>query len=292
MKIFAQIFYGRAKPQSAVSPTIRDMARAIWDGNISFGLINIPIELYSLEKKVDLNFHMVDSRDKARIHYVRVNEETGEEVPWEQIAKGYEYKDGHYVMLDKEHLNDLHVKSTQTIDLNEFVNLADIPPPYFEKPYLLLPTKKSQKSYTLLVEVLDDLQKVALGKVTIRMREHLAAVTSDPPVLILNLLRFEEELRDLKDFDLPKKGKATAPTKKEVELAEELVKKLSAKWDPSKYKDEYRTALHKYVQQQIKHPHRKTKKEKKKTEKPTSNVIDIAGLLQQSLKKNKKKAHA
>lgn len=271
------------------------MPRAIWDGNINFGLINIPIHLYSLTTKADIDLHWIDKRDGARVRYLRVNADTGEEVPWKNLAKGYEYEDDEYVILETEDLKKLHLKSSQSIDLEEFVDIQEIPYYYFDKPYLLVPSKKAMKSYTILKEALAKNQKAALGKVTIRTREHFAAIIAEEDGLVLNLLRFPTELKQLTEFDLPEQSaKELKITKKEINLAEQLIETQTGGWSPEKYRDDFRKALDDYVKKQIKEGRKKAPagekaKAKKKEEKP-SNVLDIASLLERSLKENKKKS--
>ncbi len=271
------------------------MARAIWNGSISFGLINIPVELHSLEKKVDLNLHLIDTRDQARIHYVRVNEETGDEVEWDQISKGYEYKDGQYVTLDKDTLAEMQIKSSENIDLEEFVDLDEIPYYYFDKPYMLVPKKTSAKSYAVLYKALAKANKAALGKVTIRTREHLAAIVAHENCLILNLLRFAAEIKGMETYDVAKLTKNVKVSPKEQKLAEQLIESLSSEWDPTHFKDEYGTTLHKYVANLAKQAKSgKLKQIKRKTKKSAAkkkeNVIDIASLLKESLKENRSHA--
>lgn len=267
------------------------MARAIWEGNINFGLINIPIELISMsntKKKLDLN--MIDERDHGRIQYKRVNSDTGKEVPWKHITKGYEYADEEYLALDKDTLSDMQLKSTQTIELEEFVDLSEIPYYHFKKPYVLIPNKKAQKSYTLLYKTLESKNKAALGKVTIKTREHLAAIIPQEKLLILNLLSFSSELKKVSEFEILKELKPVKFSKKEKELAADLVDSLTSPWKPEKFKDDYEIALKKYVNDLLKNPNKKpkTKKSKAGEQQTEDNVINISKLLEQSLKKNKK----
>lgn len=235
---------------------------------------------------------MIDSRDHSRIRYVRVNEETGDEVAWDQIAKGYEYKDGEYVTLDKETMAEMQIKSSQTIELAEFVNISDIPYYHYEKPYMLVPHKSSAKSYSVLLKALTKKKKAALGKVTIRTRENLAAIVAQDNYLILNLLRFSAEIKDMDTFKVEERTKGVRVTAKEEKLAEQLIESMTSKWNPTHFKDEYRTTLHKYVDNlakqaksgKLKQIRRKTKKAPAKKDK---NVIDIASLLEESLKENR-----
>jgi hypothetical protein len=154
------------------------MARPIWNGTISFGLLNVPVQLYSGERSVDLHFRMLDSRDKSPVRYERVNSETGEEVPWKEIVKGFEYSKGSYVVIDEEDLRKAAPESTETVDIEAFVDRADIDPMYFEKPYYLVPGKKAEKGYVLLREVLEKTGKIGIARVVIRTRQYLAALSA------------------------------------------------------------------------------------------------------------------
>lgn len=268
------------------------MARAIWDGNINFGLINIPISLFSMQNtKEDLDLHMIDSRDGARIKYKRVNEDTGKEVVWKNITKGYLLDNDEYLMLDKDTIKEMQLQSTQSIELTEFVDLEDIPYYYFDKPYILAPGKKAEKSYSLLYRSLESKKKAALGKVTIKTREHLGAIIPQDKALVLNLLRFDSELKDVSEFDFVGDLKSIRISAKEQKLANDLVDSLTEKWKPEKYKDDYQMALKKYVKSLSKKGTKKKTKSQKTSEpaKEKSNVINITELLEKSLKINKAK---
>lgn len=268
------------------------MARAIWDGSISFGLINIPIELFSMQntkEKLDLN--MIDSRDQARIQYKKINATTGKEVPWKNVTKGLKLSEDDYLTLDKDVLQDLQLKSTQTIELMEFVDIKEIPYYYFDKPYILAPGKKSKKSYALLYKTLNSKKKVALGKVTIKTREHLSAIIAEDNALVLNLLRFDEDLKRPSDFDFIKDMKAVRISTREQKLAGDLVDSLTSGWKPEQFKDEYEIALKKYIKSLKNKKTKKKRRSKKATAiaEPKSNVINITALLEKSLKINKAK---
>jgi len=229
------------------------MPRPIWKGHISFGLVSIPITLYSAEKRFDLHFKLLDSRDKARIRYSRVNEVTGEEVPWDQIVKGYEYDDDKYVLIGDEEFKKVAVEATRTIEIEDFVAVDSIDHVYFDKPYFVVPDKKNQKGYVLLREVLRNTGKAGIARVVIHTREYLSTLFVTGDVLVLELLRFEQELRNPKEFELP--GNALSDykvTKKEVDLAEKLVEAMTTKWQPEKYQDEYRAELMEWIQKKAK----------------------------------------
>ena len=229
------------------------MPRPIWKGHISFGLVSIPITLYSAEKRFDLHFKLLDSRDKAKIRYSRVNEVTGEEVPWDQIVKGYEYDDDKYVLIDDEEFKKVAVEATRTIEIEDFVAVDSIDHVYFDKPYFVVPDKKNQKGYVLLREVLRNTGKAGIARVVIHTREYLSALFVTGDVLVLELLRFEQELRNPKEFELPGNDLSDYKVaKKEVDLAEKLVEAMTTKWEPEKYEDEYRAELMEWIQKKAK----------------------------------------
>jgi DNA end-binding protein Ku len=227
-------------------------SRAIWKGSIDFGLVNIPVRLYSAENSNRLSFDLLDKRDFSRIRYRRVNETTGKEVPWDDIIKGYEYKKGEYVALSDADFARANVEATQTISITDFVDASAVSPLYYDKPYYLEPLKNGQRAYVLLREVLHDTGKVGIAKVVIRSREHLAMVLAEGPALILELLRFPDELRDASRLDLPKAAsKGTATSAQEIKMAERLVESMVGKWQPEKYHDDYRDDLMKIIDQKV-----------------------------------------
>ena len=225
--------------------------RAIWKGYISFGLVNIPVSLYPAERRTDLSLHMIDSRDFTRVRYQRVNAETGEEVPWNQIVKGYEYNDGSYVVVTEEELKQAAPEATKTVDIEAFVNLADIDLVYFDKPYYLEPGKKGEKGYALLREALRESGRAAIAKVVIRTRQYLAALVPRGDAIVLNLLRFHQELRSPDDLDLPGPPAEVGVTKGEAKMARTLIESMAAEWDPTAYHDEYRDELMQYIERKI-----------------------------------------
>jgi DNA end-binding protein Ku len=227
-------------------------SRAIWKGSIDFGLVNIPVRLYSAENSNRLSFDLLDKRDFSRIRYRRVNETTGKEVAWDDIIKGYEYKKGEYVALSDADFARANVEATQTISITDFVDASAVSPLYYDKPYYLEPLKNGQRAYVLLREVLHDTGKVGIAKVVIRSREHLAMVLAEGPALILELLRFPDELRDASRLDLPKAAsKGTATSAQEIKMAERLVESMVGKWQPEKYRDDYRDDLMKIIDQKV-----------------------------------------
>jgi DNA end-binding protein Ku len=229
------------------------MARPVWKGHISFGLVSLPVELHSAEVRSDISFHLVDSRNSARVHYERVNAETGEEVPWDKIVKGYEYSDGGYVLLSDDEFERADVEMARTIEIEEFIDVAAIDVRYFERPYLVVPGKGGDKGYVLLREAAKKQGMAGIAKIVIRRRQHLAALLIEGDALVLELLRFAQELRDVDDFDIPgsdlRKHKVS---QKEIDLASKLIEGMSSDWDPSDYHDEYRDALMKLIERKIK----------------------------------------
>jgi DNA end-binding protein Ku len=229
------------------------MARPVWKGHISFGLVNVPIVLYSAERRVDLSFKLIDSRNAARIRYERVNEETGEEVPWDRIVKGFEYEDGNYVLLSEGELANASAELTRTIEIEQFVELSDIDLRYFDRPYVLAPGSKGEKGYVLLREAIAAAGKAGIARVVIRARQYLAALVVEGEALVLELLRYAQELRPLEEFDLPagdlKKHKVS---KQEIALASQLIDGMTGAWEPEQFEDEYRAALMDLIERKIK----------------------------------------
>jgi DNA end-binding protein Ku len=228
------------------------MARPIWKGHISFGLVNVPVVLYSAERRSDLSFRLIDSRNSARVRYERVNEETGEEVPWDKIVKGYEYEEGNYVLLSEDELEHASAEMTRTIEIEEFVDLAEIEIQYFDKPYILVPGSKGEKGYVLLRDAIRTAGKAGIAKVVIRARQYLAALIAQDNALVLELLRYPQELVPVEEFDLPGRDlRQYSVQKKEIELATKLIVGMTSEWSPSKYRDEYRDVLLKLIQHKV-----------------------------------------
>jgi DNA end-binding protein Ku len=275
----------RRTPAKTTSP-----GRAIWKGAINFGLVSIPVALYSAETSSSIDFDLLDKRDFSRVRYRRVNEKTGREVPWDEIVKGYEYEKGEYVALTDEDFVKANVEASQSIDILDFVDGAEISPVYFDKPYYLVPLKAGRRAYALLREVMSRTGKVGIARVVIRTRQHLAALLGSGDVLILNLLRFAHELRDASSLDVPD-AKAGAGSNQELKMAEQLVETLSGKWRPEKYRDEYHQDLLEMIDKKVKSGHAKSIEpvEIGRRPKPQGKVIDIMHLLRQSMEQSQKK---
>ncbi len=229
------------------------MPRPIWKGHVSFGLVNVPVVLFSAEQRADISFRLIDSRNTARIRYERVNEETGEEVPWDKIVKGFEYEQGNYVLLSDEELETAAVEMTRSIEIEQFVDLSNIDVRFFDRPYVLVPDKKGEKGYVLLREAIAESGKAGISSVVIRSRQYLAALMATGDALILELLRFHQELRDIEDFELPGHDlRQMKVSKKEIELASQLIDGMTTEWNPAEHHDEYREVLMKLIEKKIK----------------------------------------
>lgn len=259
--------------------------RTIWKGAISFGLVNIPVGLYPATRSVDeVKLRMVRKSDLSPVKYKRVAESDGKEVVWEEIGKAYEYEKNQFVLIDDKDFESVRISSNQTVDIQEFVNLAEIDPMFFDQPYYLSPEKGGDKAYALLRDALKNSGKVGIAKVVIKTREHLAAVKPLDDVLVLELMHFPNELNDTNELRLPQ-GQQVG--KKELAMAESLIEGMSGEWDPSKYHDEYKEGLRKVIEGKVTHgaaePAPKSKSSK------TQNVVDLVSILQQSLNQSKLK---
>jgi len=265
------------------------MARALWKGAITFGLVSIPVELYPAEDRKGFSFSMLDKRDLSPVGYKRFSKTSGKEVEWGDIVKGYEYEKGQYVVLSDEDFKRANVKATQTVDIRAFVGADEVAAEYFETPYYLAPDKRGQKVYALLRETLKATGRIAIAQVVIRTTAHLAAVVPNGRALMLITLRYQDELRPMKDLDLPPESlKSVGVNPKELDLAKRLVADMSGSWDPSEFKDTYHADLMARIREKIKSGQTKelTKPESEGKASPRSaEVIDLAALLKQSLEK-------
>lgn len=269
------------------------MTKPIWKGNISFGLVNIPVVLHSAEKSNDLHFKLIDSRNNSRIHYQRINEETGKEVPWNAIAHGYEIDKGNYVLLSKEDFNKVASENLKSIEIEEFIPSKELDCFYFVKPYYVFPDGKgSFKGYALLREILKQSHKIGIARVMIRTRQHIAAIIPYGEAIVINILRYPHEIKKPTQEELPTLDlKAYKISKKETDIALQLVEAMSVHWDPKRYHDEYHDALLKWIEEKAargqKGPAKKSKKEKET--KQTSKVVDFMELLKKSVKEKEQK---
>ncbi len=267
------------------------MARPIWTGTLSFGLLNVPVSLMSGERKVDLQFRMLDSRDRKPIRFERVNADTGEEVPWKDIVKAYEYDKGSYVVLEEDDIRSAAPESHEAVEVETFVDASTIDPRYYEKPYLLVPAKKAEKGYVLLRETLRKTDKVGIARVVVRTREYLCAVMPHGDALVLMILRYPQELVDPEDYKLPAGSLADYRiNSKETAMAEQLIESMSGEWKPDDYHDEFRERLQTLLKKRIKAKGGTTKVDEEPTprEDDATNVVDFMSLLQKSLDAKKR----
>ena len=262
-------------------------ARAIWKGSISFGLVNIPVGLFTAASSADeLSFRQLDKRNMSPIGYKKYNKNTGDEVEGEEIVKGYEYESGHYVVLSDEDLRRANPEKTQTVEITDFVELDDIEPVYLDKPYYLAPTGKNKKGYALLREALRRTRKVGIAKVVIRSREYLSAVIPQGDVLVLEILRYPHEIRSAEELEVPRgEPEELGIKERELELAEALVAGMTSDWEPEKYTDTYRDDLLALIQQRIESGQTDAPDETPVPEldEERGEVIDIMALLKRSV---------
>src|SRR5438067_1085960 len=251
--------------------------KAIWKGAISFGLVNIPISLYPATRREELKFHMLRKSDLSPINYKRVAATDNKEVPWDQIVKGYEYEKGKYIVLKDEDFRRVDIEATQTVDIEEFVDVEDVDPMFFYKPYLMEPVKGGEKAYAMLCEALDQTGKIGIAKVVIKTRQYLAAVKPEKRGLVLELMHFPEEIADVNMLNIPKREASS----QEIQMAKAFIESQSHEWDPDKYHDDYREKLEDVIEEKVKHPSAQPKAEPK-PKKPTK-VIDLVKVLQESL---------
>ena len=263
----------------------REDMKSIWKGAISFGLVNIPVNLYSAEESNDLKFSLIDKRDESRIRYQRVNETTGEEVSWDNIVKVYEFEDGEYVIMTDEDFEKADVEAVKTVDIETFIQREELSLMYLEKPYYVAPTKGGEKPYALLRDAMDLTGRIAIARVVIRTKAYLAAIYSHNHALVLNLIRFHDDLRSEEDLKVPKSVKIT---EKEMELARSLIEGMTAKWDPEEYKDEYKDAVMKRIEAKSRKKSKPEEQEEEIEEPAASNkVVDIMDLLKKSVEARK-----
>jgi DNA end-binding protein Ku len=281
----------RRKPRKTKAKNGRQKSsgRALWTGSIEFGLVNIPVKLYSTQAAGNrLDFDLLDKRDLSRVRYRRVNENTGEEVKWNHIVKGYQYDKGEYVALSDKEFEQANVEANQSIQISDFVDAAEISPLYYDTPYYVEPLKNGRRAYALLRDVMKKNGKVGIAKVVLRTRQHLAALIAEGPFLILHTLRYPHELRDGSHLDVPEvSGKKSTASAQEVRMAEQLLDAMVGKWDPKRYRDDYHEDLLKLIDKKIKAGQTKAVEEPRQAARPRrrDNVVDIMSLLRQSVKK-------
>jgi DNA end-binding protein Ku len=258
------------------------MARPVWKGHLSFGLVNIPVTLHSAEaRESHIDFDMLDSRDLSRVRYLRVNEKTGKEVPWKSIVKGVRRKDD-YIVLDEADFKRAAAKATRGLEILEFVDDDSISAVYFERPYYLAPGEGGDKGYALLRDALKKSGRIGIARLVVHTRERLAAIIPQGEHLTLVTMRFGDEVRDADEVDTPGPGAARLAAK-ELSLATQLVDGMVAEWDPSKYHDTYRQTLKKVIEQKA----RSGGKPAEPIEEPEPTPRDdLMELLRQSVQKS------
>jgi DNA end-binding protein Ku len=270
------------------------MARSMWKGAISFGLVHIPVELYPATSSNGLDLHMLDRRDFSPIGFKRYNKATGKEVSWDDIIKGYEYAEDEWVVLSDEDLRRANPEATQTIDILAFVDAGEVPLLYYDVPYYLAPGKGGDKVYALLRDTLKKVGKIGIANVVIRVKQHLAALHCVGNTIVMNTLRYADEIRDAGELKIPGKNAKTAISDKELKMAIALVEGMSEDWEPEQYHDTYREDVMAMIERKVKAKQTKTITMPDPDEKPAkaTNVIDLVSLLQASLGKKPGKAAA
>jgi DNA end-binding protein Ku len=265
------------------------MARALWKGSISFGLVNIPIELHTAVRNHRPKFRMLHAADKSPVKFERVCIRDGHAVAWEDLVKGYEYSKGHFVVMTKEDFQAAAVEKTRTVDIIDFVKAEEIDDRFFETPYYLVPAKGGERPYALLREAIRDSGRIGIAKFILRDAQHLAAVEVIEEAIVLSVMRFVDELVDVAQFDFPSAG---GVRKAELDMAKALVNSLAAEWDPSKYTDQYRENLMRIIQGKLKG---KDVELAPSAEPRQAEVVDLMERLRRSLEQGKRrpaKAHA
>jgi DNA end-binding protein Ku len=257
--------------------------RSLWRGAISFGLIYVPIEMYSASKDHALNLHFLDSRDFSPVGYERINKNTGKSVDWQHIVKGYEFEKGQYVALSDADFRHANVKASETIDISSFTDSADISPVYYQTPYYLLPSKGGEKVYALLAAALQSSGRVAVATFVMRGRQHLCIITPTAGSLMLITLRFADEI--LPAVKPAANSKSSRPKDAEVAMARKLVDEMSAGWNPQAFHDTYREDLMRRIREKIKKNETHVLgSEPKKAPRPKAEVVDLMDALKNSLK--------
>jgi DNA end-binding protein Ku len=256
--------------------------KTMWKGAISFGLVSIPVRVYTATEEKTLRFNQLHEKDHGRIRYKRVCAKDGEEVSYDEIVKGYEYEKDHYVVLSDDELDAVPVESSRAIDIEQFVDISEIDPVYFKKSYYLAPEETGIKAYSLLREALREGQRVGVAKVAFRDKEHLAAIRLMDDVIVLDTMYWPDEIREAAFEELDKTAKVRP---QEVEMAESLIENLTDKWDPTRYTDEYREALLEIVEKKV------AGEEIEVVEAPEeTKVVDLMEALKQSVAATKKEA--
>jgi DNA end-binding protein Ku len=269
------------------------MPRALWKGSIAFGLVEIPVALVSAEKsEEDISFSMLDKRDFSPVGYKRVSKATGREVPWDEIIKGYEYEPDEYVVVTDADFRKANPEAARTVEILDFVDVSEIDPMFFEKPYYLQPLKKTSKGYALLRETLRRTGKAGIAKVVIRTRQRLGAVVARGQVLTLELLRYAHELRSPEEVPAPTDDlDEIGVTEKEIKLAERVVEGMVDRWKPARYRDEYHDDLMAMIRRKIEagQTHVIESESEEPAARRSGEVVDLMPLLQKSVEKARRR---
>ena len=265
-------------------------SRVLWKGAISFGLVHIPVALHAATSDSGIDFDWLDKRSMDPVGYKRINKKTGKEISRENIVKGIKYQDDQYVVLSAEEIAGAYPKTTQTIEIENFVSNTEIPFVYLERPYYIAPINKGQKVYALLRDTLLDTQRVGIARVVIQTKQHLAVLVPSGPGLILNLMRWGEEIRSWEDLDLPPEGaKAAGLSARELSMAKQLVNDMTETWDPGKFKDSFRDEIMALVERKAREGKIETVEQPQKAEdsagRSGATILDLTELLQRSLRK-------
>lgn len=264
-------------------------SRTLWKGAITFGLVHIPVGLHTAASSDGVDFDWLDKRTMDPVGYKRINKRTGREIDKDNIVKGVEYEDGKYVLISPEEIEAVFPKTTQTIEIERFIDASEMPFIFLERPYYVAPLAKSEKVYALLRETLIDTGKIALAKVVIATKQHLAALVPSGSALVLNLLRWGDEVKTLDSLDLPAAGKKNVSAA-ELKMAKQLVDEMSGPWNPEDFKDEFRLQVMKLVEKKAKAGEGKTVIEPEEQAPQSGEVIDLTALLQRSLKGGRRSA--
>ena len=280
----------RRKQSSAETPDDKPTPRVLWRGAITFGLVHVPVELHPAAQRHQLDLDLLDRRTMDPVGYQRVNKKNGKVVPWSDIVKGYEYQKGRYVVLDEDDFKRANPKATQTVEIVCFVRPEQVPPFFYDTPYYLVPGKRGEKTYALLREAMRQTGLIGIAKVVIQTREHLAAVVPAGRLLLLDTLRFVDEIRDAGGLAAPAEGtKAAGLSAKELDMALQLIKSMAEAWKPERFHDTYKDDLLARVKAKVKAGRTKAVEEPAKAEttgqRPSAEIVDLVALLKNSLHK-------
>jgi DNA end-binding protein Ku len=267
--------------------------RAFWKGSLSFGLVNIPVALITAEEKKGLHFHMLDKRDNSPIGYRTYNKRTGKEVRRREIVKAFEYEKGSFVVVTDSDFERANVKATRQVEIEDFVDLAEVDPMLFDRPYYVVPQKGAEKGYALLRDVLRDSQKAAIAKIVMHKNQKLAAISAKGDYLVLETLRFADEVIEVKEANfLDPKVAEVKTSARDLKIAERLVEEMTSPWKPEKYHDTYREDLMRLIQKKAKKGGAIEVEEVETPATSSAEVVDLTSLLERSLKKGRKRKEA